>query len=292
MAEIPLPPNDTVSLIYREKERLAKLEPPREHLGASVIGRKCAREIWYMFHWVVERGFDGRMERLFEAGHAAEERIANDMRSIGILVHTVDERFITPENPKPQFRIGMFNGWFGGSMDGCAFFIPEAPKTWHVVEFKTHNAKSFALLRKLGVEKAKYEHYCQMQIYMGMTGMTRAFYTAENKDTSELYKERVRFNPTVYKALVDKAYNLLWGLGIPGRISSDPQSEDCRYCDFQLVCHYKREPLRNCRTCAWQELGRDGNFYCTLDGQHEAKTRDEQVKGCPGYSIMAELINE
>jgi hypothetical protein len=39
-------------------------------------------------------------------------------------------------------------GHFGGSMDAVALGIPEAPKTWHLCEFKTHNAKSFADLQK------------------------------------------------------------------------------------------------------------------------------------------------
>ena len=47
--------------------------------------------------------------------------------------------------------------------------IPEAPKTWHVLEFKTHNSKSFAKLEKEGVQKSNPMHYAQMQVYMGCT---------------------------------------------------------------------------------------------------------------------------
>ena len=61
-------------------------------------------------------------------------------------------------------------------MDSALLGLPEAPKTWHVGEFKTHNQKSFDDLVKRGVEKAKPMHWDQMQAYMGLTGMERALF--------------------------------------------------------------------------------------------------------------------
>lgn len=91
------------------------------------------------------------------AGDLAEARFVADLRAIGCTVYEVDE------NGK-QFAIEALGGHFGGHMDGAALGIPEAPKTWHVTEFKTHSAKSFAKLQKDGVQKAKPQHYAQMQI--------------------------------------------------------------------------------------------------------------------------------
>ena len=49
----------------------------------------------------------------------------------------------------------------------------EAPKTWHVLEFKTHGVKSFADLTAKGVVLSKPQHAAQMQIYMHLTGIKR-----------------------------------------------------------------------------------------------------------------------
>lgn len=52
---------------------------------------------------------------------------------------------VDPETGR-QFRVEAHGGHFGGSLDAVALGLLEAPKTCHVVEFKTHSAKSFAEL--------------------------------------------------------------------------------------------------------------------------------------------------
>ena len=183
--------NDTVTKIYEQYENTQE-DSRRPHLGASLIGEECKRKLWYIFRWIERQHHDGRLLRLFDTGNHAEPRFVKDMRDIGIEVHDV--------NPKgDQWRVSDDTGHFGGSMDGCAKGLPEAPSTWHVVEFKTHGDKSFTdLAGKLvkppshkypvrqggkGVRQSKPQHYAQMQIYMGFTGMKRAFYLAVNKNT-------------------------------------------------------------------------------------------------------------
>lgn len=287
MALIPDAPNDSVSLIYRAYE--AQEDSTRFHLGASSIGKACNREIWYSFRWADNPKETGRMRRLFRRGHEAEAVFADELRMIGVTVHTVDERRVTPDNPAPQFQIFTFAGLFGGSMDGCAIGIPEAPKRWHVVEFKTHNNAQFKQLQKLGVKGAHYKHWVQCQIYMGFTGMHRTFYMGENKETSELYKERIHFEPKVFKALVDKAYMIIFSPGIPGRISEDPHSRDCQHCDYQFQCHYGTELAKNCRTCTSVRISTDGNWYCAkaqAQGWLEPLTKELQLTGCNEWEMI------
>ena len=52
-----------------------------------------------------------------------------------------------------------------------ALGLLEAPKTWHVAEFKTHSAKSFAELVAKGVVLAKPQHAAQMQVYMQLLSL-------------------------------------------------------------------------------------------------------------------------
>ncbi len=90
--------------------------------------------------------------------------------------------------------------WMASSLD-CL----RPPKTWHVLEFKTHGTKSFADLTAKGVLVSKPQHGAQMQIYMHLTGITRALYMAVCKNTDALHIERVEADPAMAERLLDKA---------------------------------------------------------------------------------------
>ena len=191
----------TVKAIYTHYKKVGDAEPPRDYLGASIIGHPCERYLWYCFRQCCKPNFDGRMYRLFETGDLEEARFVENLRAIGCKVHDTDEN-------GEQFEVSAFGGHFLGHMDSAILGIPEAPKTWHVGEFKTHNAKSFAKLKKEGVQKSKPQHYAQVMVYMHLTGMKRALYLARNKDTDELYSERIRYDKAESKALMERAHRI------------------------------------------------------------------------------------
>ncbi len=147
MAELPEPPMPTLSAIYASYEA-RQGDGFRDHLGASLIGKSCARALWYDFRWATPARHTGRILRLFETGQLEEARLVRDLRATGATVLEVD-----PETGR-QFRVEAHGGHFGGSLDAVALGLLEAPKTWHVVEFKTHSAKSFAELVAKGVANA------------------------------------------------------------------------------------------------------------------------------------------
>lgn len=62
----------------------------RSHLGASLIGHSCSRYLWYVFRWVYDHRFDGRMLRLFNRGHREEDRFIEWLRGIGCQVTDLD----------------------------------------------------------------------------------------------------------------------------------------------------------------------------------------------------------
>lgn len=169
------------------------------------------------------------MYRLFDTGNWEEGRLVEDLRSIGCTVHDTDD-------DDKQFAVSFLDGKVYGHLDGCALGIPEAPKTWHVLEFKTHNDKSFKKLVKDGVRDAKPQHYCQMQLYMMGTGMTRAIYLAVNKDTDELYTERVRFNQSECDCLLDRAWHVINDPEPPERISKRQDYYECQWCAAKSIC--------------------------------------------------------
>jgi hypothetical protein len=257
MAKLPEPTHTTVAKIYESYER-SQEDGRRPHLGASLIGRPCERQLWYTFHWATAKKFDGRMLRLFKYGQDFEPRIVAELKAIGVDVHEV-----SPDGK--QWRVSDLGGHFAGSLDGAAIGFPEAPKAWHVLEFKTTNAKGYADLVKNGVQKAKPEHYAQMTTYCGYTGIDRAFYIAENKDTSELYSERVEFDPAEFAKLKARAERIITAAEPPLRISNDPSYFTCKWCDHHAVCHGAQAPAVSCRTCAHStaETDGEGRWSCT-----------------------------
>jgi hypothetical protein len=251
MATLPEPAHSTVNKIYQAYENDAE-DGNRPHLGASLIGHACERFLWMTFRWVDAKKFSGRMLRLFKAGQDFEPRIVAELRRIGVEVHDV-----TPDGK--QWRVEDLGGHFGGSMDGAARGFAEAPKTWAVTEFKTHNAKSFAALLKDGVQKSKPQHYAQMTVYCGLTGMDRAMYIAENKDTSELYTEWVHFDPVEFAKLKARAERVIKANEPPLRCSNDPSWYVCKMCSFHEHCHGEAAPAVTCRTCAHSTAEMDGD---------------------------------
>lgn len=253
-------------------------DPFRSHLGASLIGGECGRAIWYGFRWASKPKFPGRILRLFNRGHLEEARFIAALLTIGVKVYQQDE------NGK-QFRISDFGGHFGGSGDGVAIGIPDLPADMPcLLEFKTHSEKSFVKVVKDGVRSAKFEHYVQMNVYMRKMHLTIALYGAVNKNNDELYFELVPLNSEVADEFIDRGKQIVSMKEAPVRISESPGWFTCNFCDFKSICHLKKEPERNCRTCKWSEAREDGTWYCKLNERE--LTKDLQIKGCEDYKVF------
>lgn len=285
MADISDNTDPIVAAIYRAYEAKYGNEKARPYLGASVIGRECARALWYGFRWARPEQFDGRLYRLFQTGHLAEPRFVADLRAIGATVHDVDPA------TGAQFSFSDLGGHFRGNMDGCATNLPTGGKKWTVLEFKTHSSKSFAKLTKDGVRKAKPEHWTQMNTYMGWSGMTRALYLAVNKDTDELYSERLEFNAIEFERTKVKAESIIFGEQPPAKISDDPKFFLCAWCTFNGVCHGHQVPNVSCRTCVHSTPERegDGRWSC-VKWKADSIPIEHQRTGCDQHLPLPFLL--
>lgn len=229
----------------------------RNHLGASLIGRECARELWYSFHWSTLKRFDGRMIRLFNRGHLEEPRMIAALKAIGCEVYQVD-------GDGKQFRVSGHRGHFGGSLDAVVTGLPDLPDIPVLAEFKTHGEKSYLKLVEEGVMKAKWEHFVQMQIYMGKNNLTWAIYMATNKNTDAIHAELVQFDPREYQRYLDRSAMVIDAVEPPPRISQSPGFFKCKFCDHNKLCHnLGQEPAVNCRTCDYSEVRDNGEWACT-----------------------------
>ncbi len=210
-----------------------------------------------------------------------EARLVRNLRSTGATVLEVD-----PESGR-QWRVAAHDGHFGGSLDGVAVGILEAPKTWHVVEFKTHSAKSFRDLVAKGVAESKPRHWAQMQIYMHLTGICRAMYVAVCKDTDALHIERLIADADAGARLLEKARRVITAKRPPARISEDPAWWECRFCEHHGVCHEAAAAEITCRSCL-HATPVEGGWHCArfdhaLDGA-------AQRGACPRHLFIPDLV--
>lgn len=250
-------------------------EEARSHLGASLIGRECAREIWYGFRWAYKKQFCGRMLRLFNRGHLEEPRFLALLEMIGVSVYSANE-------DGSQFRMRGYKGHYSGSLDGVGRGIPDLPDIPVLLEFKTHNEKSYNKLAVDGVLKTKWEHFVQMQQYMSEYGLAFGLYGAVCKNDDSLHLEIVQADPSVAERYRTRAASIVDSMTPPPKVSTNPTFFKCKMCDAREVCH-KNAPMQvNCRTCVSLRPVLDGQWVC--DHQNLLKTKEEQRKGCPAYS--------
>lgn len=280
MAAVQEPMHQTVAAIYAWHAQRAS-EAPRPYLGCSEAGHGCARYLWLRFRWAGSESFDGRMYRLFQTGHLAEARFIEELRGIGIVAesHTPDGQ---------QFAVEAVGGHMRGHLDGALLGLIEAPRTWHVAEYKTHNDKSFANLKAKGVKDSKPLHYAQMMLYMALTGMERAAYFAANKNTDEIYMERVRFDADEAKRLLDRAASIIFAAEPPPRISERADWYECKMCRFHGQCHGTTAPDVTCRSCAHATPTQGGTWTCERYG--EQIPEENQRAGCTQHRYIPILL--
>lgn len=267
-----------ISDIYRQE----KNSVGRGHLGASVLGSQCARQIWYGFHWAIKPKFPGRILRLFNRGHLEEARVIALLLSIGVEVYQQDSE-------GKQFRVEHADGHVGGSGDGVVVGLPDLnPGMPCLLEIKTHNDKSWKAVHSKGVKASKFEHYVQMCIYGTKMGLNHALYVAVNKNDDSLHLELVPISRAVGEQYLERGAKIVNAEGPPNRIGHSIGDYRCVYCDYKALCHgvgkYKVE--RNCRTCAFSEIkGKD--WVCRHHNQ--VLTVEEQKQGCSSWQAHNEF---
>jgi hypothetical protein len=202
------------------KNLLEKPQEKRLYIGASTIGRPCARAIWYGYKGV-EKEFDARTLLTFEVGKALE-RVIKCFALKPLWEEfwdEVDVKVNCKEVPELQ-----------GTLD--AIVNEEI-----VLEIKSAKDASFSVFRRDGLRKWSTNYFYQIQAYMGMAGLLKGVLLAINKDTSELHEEWVDFEPKVYEDIKRKAQAIVDCNEPPMRINNNPAFYVCNRCEFKGVCH-------------------------------------------------------
>ena len=284
MAPIPKPQSSTVRAIYKAYEAREQWEA--RTISVSSLAEECPRKLFYDFRHTSEpEKISGRLARIFESGNIEESRWVDNLRMIGCEVVDVD-----PATGK-QITVTAVGGHVKGKLDSEILGLPEAPKTVHVGEIKSHNAKSFAALVKEGVKEAKPLHYGQIQTYMHLRGRDRGVYLAVCKDTDELYAERLSLDVEYVTRLLARAHSIIDASEPPAKLHEDPDHKmafACGWCRHRPVCHDGAFPRVNCRTCLHSTPEADGTWSCAR--WNKPLSFEEQQTGCPAHLFLPSLV--
>jgi hypothetical protein len=176
------------ALIDAALETEHRSKPARDYLGGSRIGEQCARRLAYeMTLTPVDdgKGFDGRLLRIFDAGHQFEDLTIRWLQAAGFDLRT-------RARDGGQFGFSVAGGRLRGHIDGAIVGGPDVGIAWPALfEHKALKQSSWTDLVKRGLRQAKPIYFAQCQLYLAYMQLEVALFTAMNKDTQELYHEVV-----------------------------------------------------------------------------------------------------
>jgi hypothetical protein len=229
-------------------------DKPRDYLGGSRLGVECERALWWEYTHAPKdpgRDFSGRVLRIFERGHTAEDRMAKYLRLGGfdLATHDRDGRQFGfgvaphPDTGRPRIAghlDGVLRGWAApaGFDDDKAFAWANTlpyPGLW---EMKGLKDSSFNELAKKGLRVSKPVYWMQVHVYMAYKELAWCLFTAENQDNCEIYAEVVKFDAATAQMGSDRGVRVIRAAQpeeLP-RIARDQTDFRCRFCDYQARC--------------------------------------------------------
>lgn len=288
MVAIPPPINHTVDAIYRAHASARANAYEGQGISISNLGEECDRALWYTFRWTsAQEVITGLKAIVFETGDIEEQRLLQSLRMIGCEVVDVDDN-------GRQFKLTAGEGsHIRGKTDGKVLGLPEAPKTWHVVECKSMQEKYFKAVVKKGVREGYFSHWVQLNSYCYLSGYDRGLYICRNKNTGEVYCERIETDVEEAIRLIARADRIAHAPTPPVKLHDDPAKKSafkCGFCRHRGACHEAAFTRVNCRTClhATPLTHGDAEWSCARWGK--PLSLDEQRAGCPAHLYLPALV--
>jgi len=213
----------------KAKERASIKNPPRvDRMSAS--GR-CYRERWFTFRGfeMDERGgfaSNPKLLRIFRLGHAIEDEVVRLLGEAGFVV----------KDQQLEVGAGEWLGHIDGLIDMGRGGIPD----WCLLEIKSANASRFELLSELDSYETWNAGYAsQIHAYLHHLNVSDAIVIVYNKNTSELYVERILYDLDAAMQL-EKENALVTAEGnVPPPRPAEAKSQYCafcKWCDLQQTC--------------------------------------------------------
>lgn len=284
----------TLLAVRAAVEQRAAEQPRREYLGASEIGHKCERRLWYSWRWVHEQVIDCDSQWRFDDGFRCEDVMADRLRLVpGVTLHTIDPR------TSQQFRFADLGGHFSGHADGLITGLKQAPVALHVWEAKATNEKKLGELAKAKIDVgekaalAKWDavYYAQAVLYMAYFEAPRHYLTASSPGARAMVSVRTDTNLDEARKLREKAERIINSPEPPPKMNESPAWYECKMCPAYDLCHGNGKPTVSCRTCVHATPEKDGSarWSCAF---HKAASipLDVQRIGCPSHRFIPALV--
>lgn len=206
--------------IYEALFKAREQEPPR--LRLSRIG-ECERKLWALLKGWEEDPIDPYVLAIFETGKALEGLVLSLLELGGLPVRDrqLEVKLTTPGGHEVL-----------GHIDGTTLLGERLRREMVVIEVKTAKAEQFAKCVELGYAAWQPKYADTLTCYMGGLGLRTALVCVLNKNTSELYFEKLRFDAKRYAALQGKIDRILSAETLPAR----PAEATSQYCNFCKYC--------------------------------------------------------
>lgn len=195
----------------------------RDYIGASAVGSDCLRQIWYEYKGVQATEVPTKMRRTWTIGRVLEGTILDWLTEAGLDITRTWGDLVA--NDMPFFKGHLDSVWMKNG------------KPFAILEIKTAKDASFVIFSSKGLMKWQPQYYAQIQTYMGMSGIHRAYILVLNKDTSDISDELVLFDEVFYEKLRSKASMIANAHIAPPKINGSPLWYQCKMCKFNKVCH-------------------------------------------------------
>ena len=216
---------DAAALVEQREQR-------RNYLGASGIGSECLRKV--QFDWQRVSVHAARTKRIFNRGHASEEKIAASLIAAGFAIErgTDATGFTVCDDMFRRHCDGIIRS--GPAIEGLKY-----PCLW---EHKCLGSSGWKKIEKSGLRAAYPVYYDQVQIYQAYLGLDEnpALFTAENADTCHLLALTVEFDADAAQAASDRAVAVIQatqaGELLPRITDKGPSDWRCKMCSHSGFC--------------------------------------------------------
>jgi len=198
------------------------LDAKRHYIGASSIGNKCDRAIWYGFKGAESSKPSPSLKTTFDIGKRLEGMLLDYMEQAGL--------HIVRDKPLRDASFPLFQGH-------CDAILLSKAEPIAIVDIKTANTASFSSFKSKGLIAWRESYYAQLQAYMGMAGYSRGVLLAIDKNTSELHHEWVTYDDIYYHELREKARKIAMATEAPEKINKNPIFFVCNMCSYRKICH-------------------------------------------------------
>lgn len=177
---------------------------PRVKISEMAAGR-CGRALWLGLAGQPLQSASGPLVRAAERGRLARQLVARDLRRAGFTVE-----------------------WQSALECGYIYGLTRRP---HLLEIQAVPEALFKRLEKFGLGAA-IDLEISLQSRLGRAKMKQALFVAENKNTQELYFEKVRFDPDIFREVKQNLEAARGLAAAPAGCFDD----SCSTCGFRARC--------------------------------------------------------